>query len=622
MAKCKDCIDFTVGLTRKKSLATDLMTTNLRRCLNTLDLILMGIGYMVGTGIFVLTGQVTHFSAGPSVVISFILAGIAAAMSAVCYAEFSSLVPLSGSSYTYTYVVVGEIWAFLVGWNVILENAIGTSSAAKSFSGTLDSLCNGCVSRGIKEKVNFGESAYIGSYPDFVAFAIILFVMIFVLVGAKSSANFNRVMVIIKLIVIAIIIVAGFMLADLSNWIDPEKGGFFPYGAVGTISGAATCFYAFVGFDSLSTASEETKDPKRSLPIAIIGSLVIVTSLYILSAMSLTLMVPYTDIDPVSAFTTAFVQRGNVWATYVVGIGTLFGLATVVMSGLYATPRILYAMSNDGLIFKFLGYMHPKTQTPIISIVITASVSSLIALFFELKILIELLSIGTLFCFTFVAASIIIIRYNEPTINFNSTDDGAVVKEVNTEELPLKANSDTTMKYTSETASSVKENPVPATEPEANNLAFINRFQTILGHFDKADLVLRSLLIMLVAIIAFLLLLVFGIEYVTVGRWWAILVLIVTALGMIVPLLLIGCLEQCPKKGYFQVPLVPLIPAFSIFCNVGLMIILDWNTWIRLFVWITLGLILYFAYGVWHSKERHQPVSTYSELEPTEKQVN
>ncbi|KAK2167787.1 hypothetical protein LSH36_24g10041 [Paralvinella palmiformis] len=529
MASCCSRSDCGDTFTRKKTITSILLTSNLRRCLSTFDLILLGIGSMVGTGIFVLTGQVAHSEAGPSVVISYMIAAVASAMSAVCYAEFASLVPLSGSCFSYTYIAVGEVWAFLVGWNMILENVIGISAAAKSWSGTLDSLCNGSISQAIQNAVGAMHVRYISSYPDFVAFAIILFVMIFVLVGAKISANFNKVIVIIKLLVVGIIIVAGFALADLSNWIDPQRGGFFPYGASGTIAGSATCFYGFVGFDSLCTASEETKDPKRSLPIAIIGSLVIVTSLYILSAMSLTLMVPYTDIDPASAFTAAFVQRGNVWATYVVGIGTLFGLASIILGGLFAVPRVLYAMSSDGLIFHSISYIHPKTQTPILAIFITAFLSSMLAVFFDLQVLVELLSIGTLFCFTFVAMAIVIIRYTEMVTH---AADVTVSKEDIREGIPLEPSRKTATNYDSGANQTLKS------AEESSPCGYFRSIRKSIESSDKSRLLSGSLASFLISTFSFALLLLYGWRLVAAATWWAIVLLIVLAVGYFLKFLL------------------------------------------------------------------------------------
>ena len=550
MASCGNCIDVVESMTRKKKLDSDLTKTELNRCLGISDLVMMGIGYMVGTGIFILTGEVVRNNAGASAIISYVISGIAATLSAICYAEFAAYVPLAGSSYTYTYVVVGEIWAFLVGWNVILEYVIGTSAAAKSWSGTLDELSNGSISQTMLDTVGGFDSRWLSPYPDFVAVLIIGLVTVFVAVGAQASTNFNKVMVSFKLATIAIIIVAGFMLADVSNWTDQAKGGFMPFGISGILTGAATSFYAYVGFDGLAIASEETKNPRRTVPLGIIISMVIVMFLYIITTMVLTLMVPYYDVDVLSPYPEAFKERGEPWARYVVGIGTLFGVSTVILSGLFALPRVIYAMSRDGLLCKALGYVNTKTQTPLLPVILVGITSAILALIFDLDVLVNLLSIGTLFSFSFVSAALILIRYDKPTFELNETASTSAIDSQ--EEIPLKQNgapasiSEPSSENKSETTQ-ILEN-----EQETSN-SITARYKALIKRYDKRKLVLNLLVVMTLNICVFILVLFYGIDYVKEAAWWAIVLLLLTSGGILLPLILMSSLEQVPKRDTFQV---------------------------------------------------------------------
>lgn len=327
--------DVWVTLNRKKTVTEDFHETPLKRCLSTLDLTLLGIGHMIGAGIYVLTGTVVKDLAGPSAILSYVFAAFAAILAALCYAEFGARVPKAGSAYSYTYVTLGEIWGFIIGWNILLEHLLGASSVARAWSGGLDSIFNGAIKNSTLTNIGYlsHNNVWISDYPDFVAFAATLMVFFVVATGAKFAMNFNNFFTVINLIVIAIIIVLGFYFADVKNWTD--NGGFFPYGFGGTWAGAATCFYAYIGFEGVATASEEAKNPEKSVPIATILSLGIVTVLYVLVTCVLTLMVPYTDVNPTAAFPFAFAQQGAEWAKYVVALGTLFGITTSLLGGAF-----------------------------------------------------------------------------------------------------------------------------------------------------------------------------------------------------------------------------------------------------------------------------------------------
>ena len=351
--------------------------------------------------------------AGASAVLSYLFAGIAALFSALCYAEFGARVPKAGSAYSYTYVTIGEIWGFVIGWNIILEHMIGAASVARAWSGALDSMFNGAIRNGTLTHIGYlsRDSQWLSEYPDLVATSICVAVFVVVATGAKISVHFNSAFTILNGVVIVFIVCAGFSFANTAYWGDEQYGGFFPFGFGGTLAGAASCFFAFIGFEGIAVSSEEAQNPEKSVPIATLIALLVVTVLYMGVTSALTLMVPYYDVNMEAAFPTAFSDVGLNWAKYVVAVGTLLGMTSSLLGAAFSLPRCVYAMAEDGLLFRFLATVHPKTQTPVYSIIVFGCLSALMALLFNIETLVEFMSIGTLFAYTIVAASIIILRY-------------------------------------------------------------------------------------------------------------------------------------------------------------------------------------------------------------------
>ena len=390
------------------------MDTPLNRCLSTFDLTLLGIGHMVGAGIYVLTGTVARDIAGPSTVISYLIAGFAALLSALCYAEFGARVPKTGSAYTYTYVTIGEIWAFIIGWNIILEHLLGAASVGRAFSGAVDSIFDHAIMNATIDHIGTMHVGEIETYPDFVAFIGVLFSIGFIAGGAKLSIHVNNILTSINLSVVIFIIVLGFILAEPDNW--SKRGGFIPYGTQGVVAGAATCFYAYIGFEGIAIGGEEATNPSKSIPTATCIAVILVTLLYMSCSAVLTLMVPCFDLDVVAPFPDAFAQRGFGWARIIVAGGSLFGLMTSLLGSMFSLPRVVYAMSVDGLFFQTFGYIYPKTQTPLVAILTFGIFAAFLALLIDIETLVELLSIGTLLAFTMVAASILILRYQSADV--------------------------------------------------------------------------------------------------------------------------------------------------------------------------------------------------------------
>lgn len=315
---------FCQKLNRLKPLEGSSMETSLQRCLSTLDLILLGVGGMVGSGLYVLTGTVAKQMAGPAVLLSFSVAAVASLLAALCYAEFGARVPRTGSAYLFTYVSMGELWAFLIGWNVILEYLIGGAAVARAWSGYLDSMFSHRIHNFTEAHVGVWHVPFLAHNPDFLAAGIILLASALVSCGARISSWLNHAFSAIGLVIILFIIILGFILAQPHNW-SSEEGGFAPFGFSGILAGTATCFFAFVGFDVIAASSEEARNPKRAVPIAIAVSLGLVASAYILVSTVLTLMVPWHSLNPDSALADAFYQRGYSWAGFIVAAGSICG---------------------------------------------------------------------------------------------------------------------------------------------------------------------------------------------------------------------------------------------------------------------------------------------------------
>ncbi|XP_060105936.1 cationic amino acid transporter 4 [Heteronotia binoei] len=592
---------FCQKLNRVKTLEDDMMETAFNRCLTTFDLTLLGIGGMVGSGLYVLTGTVAKETAGPAIVISFIIAAFASLLAALCYAEFGAHVPKTGSAYMFTYISVGEIWAFLIGWNVILEYMIGGAAVARAWSGYLDSIFDHRIKNFTETHVGTWSVPFLAHYPDFLASGILLIATAFISFGARVSSWLNHVFSAISMGVILFILVMGFILAKPQNW-GAAEGGFAPFGISGIMAGTATCFYAFVGFDVIAASSEEARNPQKAVPRAIAISLGLATGAYILVSMVLTLMVPWHSLDPDSALADAFYKRGYSWAGFIVAAGSICAMNTVLLSNLFSLPRIVYAMAEDGLFFQVFSRVHPHTQVPVVAIVVFGTLMSLLALIFDLEALVQFLSIGTLLAYTFVAASVIVLRFqraksqapNPPSESENAPPTSAETIGAS-EPKEYESFSDKLNLVGKEKAKSQRE--------PGQLKAIFDPYLDFLSDFYPGEVVTVAVIILMVSAICLCSILVFGKNQLHLPTWSYSLLIILFSLAFVVSLVLIAVHEQQKKSQTFQLPLVPLTPALSILLNIYLMLKLNYMTWLRFSVWLLAGLLVYFGYGIWHSKE-------------------
>ena len=415
---------------------TDEPDHSLRKNLGALDLVVFGVGVIIGAGIFVLTGTAAAQYSGPAIALSFLIAGIACGFAALCYAEFASTVPVAGSAYTFSYATFGELIAWIIGWDLVLEFTIGSAALSTSFSGYLQEILDGTP---------FEVPAVLTSAEDGLvnlpAVLIALAVMTVLILGIKLSSRINQVVVAIKVAVVLLVIVAGLSYIDPANYtpfIPPAQGaaegsggfaeqplissifGLEPsvFGVAGVITGAAVVFFAFIGFDVVATTAEEARRPQRDVPIGILGSLAIVTVLYMAVSLVVTGMRDYREIDPDDAapLATAFDSVGVEWMGNVVAVGACIGLVVVVMILMLGQTRVAFAMARDGLLPLSLAKVHPRYGTPSRITLITGIAVSIIAGFVPLSTLAELVNIGTLFAFILVSLGVLILRRTRPDL--------------------------------------------------------------------------------------------------------------------------------------------------------------------------------------------------------------
>ncbi|HVA77501.1 MAG TPA: amino acid permease [Candidatus Binataceae bacterium] len=380
----------------------------LKRALGALDLTMLGIGAIVGAGIFVLTGVAAAKYAGPAVTLSFVVSGFACAMAALCYAEFAAMIPIAGSAYSYSYATMGELVAWIIGWDLVLEYAVGAAAVAVGWSGYLQVILRGFGIR-LPDAIAHAHGAGAGGVIDLPALLIVLLISAVLYVGISESARLNSIIVAIKLAAIALVIAVGVFYIRPANW-----SPFAPMGWSGVMKGAAVIFFAYIGFDAVSTAAEEVIDPKRDLPIGILASLFVCTALYILVAAVLTGMVPAHTIDLNAPLASAFVHRGLNAISGIISLGAVAGLTSVLLVLLLGQSRVFFAVSRDGLLPAAFSRIHPRFRTPYIPTTLTGIAVGITAALLPIQEIAELTNIGTLFAFVLVCLGLMILRWIAP----------------------------------------------------------------------------------------------------------------------------------------------------------------------------------------------------------------
>ncbi|MGH7815253.1 MAG: amino acid permease [Candidatus Binataceae bacterium] len=383
----------------------------LKRALGALDLTLLGIGAIVGAGIFVLTGVAAAKYAGPAIVLSFVVSGFACAMAALCYAEFAAMIPIAGSAYSYSYATMGELVGWIIGWDLVLEYAVASAAVASGWSGYLRVILEG-VGIHLPAAITHAPGAAPGAIADVPAFLVVMLITWVLCIGISESARVNSIIVGVKLFVIAIVIVVGAFYIKPANW-----SPFTPMGWGGMMDGAAIIFFAYIGFDAVSTAAEEVIEPSRALPIGILSSLFICTVLYILVAGVLTGMVPAHLIDVNAPLASAFVLRGLNAVSGIISLGAVAGLTSVLLVLMLGQSRVFFAVARDGLLPAAFSRIHPRYRTPYIPTILTGIAVGITAALLPIQEIAELTNIGTLFAFVLVCIGVWILRRAEPEMH-------------------------------------------------------------------------------------------------------------------------------------------------------------------------------------------------------------
>ena len=396
---------------RKSVDALTAIENNLKQTLTAKDLTLLGVGGVIGAGIFVLTGIAAAKYAGPAIVLSFVLAGLACGLAALCYSELAAMIPVSGSAYSYAYATLGELMAWIIGWDLVLEYALASSAVAIGWAGYLISFL---AALGIHLPA-YLTTAYladpIAGFINLPAVLIILLLTGLLVLGIRLSAMFNFAMVLIKLVVIIVFIIAGAGHIQAENWAD-----FNPFGVSGILTGAGVIFFAYIGFDAVSTAAQEAVNPQKDVPFGIIASLLICTVLYILVAGVLTGVISYQALNVAAPIALAVDHIGMLWLSPIIKVGAIAGLTSVMLVLLMGQSRIFFAMAKDGLLPPVFAEVHPQFQTPHLSTLMVGMVVALLAGFMPIEKLGELVSIGTLFAFVLVCCGVLVLRVTHPEL--------------------------------------------------------------------------------------------------------------------------------------------------------------------------------------------------------------
>ena len=567
------CINFLKLLFRSRRHDLTDEDTLFNRCLTVLDVILLGMGSMLGPGLYVATGQIARDTAGPAIVISLVVAAIPAILSSLCYAEFSARVSKTGSSYVYTYIALGEIWAFAIGWNLILENVLASALIGNEFSKFMNSISGDRIYKLMTKHVAHWSVRGFRPFPDVIAFTIIMIFTVLSATGPRKPALFMRVSTLINLLVVLFVVLSGFYFMDTTNWETLEK--FAPYGFNGIMTGASLSYFAFLGFDIINSSSEETKNPKRVVPFANAVSTYIGVFIYLITAAILTLIIPYKKLSFYSPLPDAFSYKGFYIGKYFVAIGGFCGMSSALLTFIYAGARLMYAMANDGLLFQVLAKINNRTNIPLRAALLCGTSAAILALFLDLTDLVEMLSIGTLLAYTAVPLAVLLERYRPLELS-----------EFHTERQEEDMPEDSGVTCCGKLQARIKTT--------YSTFSKEHDFHRTLGDEPSEDthrLAGVAAACLLFAFLGFSLTVSPGGTLPLIMKR-NLVVLFVSCLMAVIFILALVLLFLLPTKRiriFHAVPCVPFVPLTSILINIYLLTNLSRWTWARFAVWMFLG---------------------------------
>ncbi|KAF8566551.1 hypothetical protein P879_08469 [Paragonimus westermani] len=569
------CSEFGRRLMRTRAATADSkLETPLKRSLNAPQLTLYCIAHMIGAGLYVLTGKLIRDYAGAATALAYFVSAIAAIFTALCYAEFATLFPRAGSAYVYTYLMFGELPAFLIGWTMLSDVIVSTAAISKAFSGTVNLLTNNTIGQWSQQHlVKLGPS-------DFVAAAFLLVLMLFTLSGANISLTVNAILSSIQILSLIVITVGCFVLGNPKNY--TQQGGFFPFGIGGLLRGAGLAVFGFSGFEAIANASEEAKNPRRDLPLALFSALFICSILYVSASLGLAYIVPRTDVVYESPFVGAFSFVGQKEMMGFAAFATLLATGATKLVAMYVIPRLFYSIASDGLLFGFMAYVERFTQVPIWSLFIGGLITILLATFVKIQVLAEFTSVGLIFSYFVIGMDLMILRYIYKGKNAHSSD--TLYNDTNDQDGTTSTNSVDDRMTLVPTASKLRLRP--GTPSCLRMLESISCFNAILFAFIIAVLVIGIIINV-------------NVQFQFVWLW----IFLGALCGTLVLLFILLCSYQ-PMKGLdrFETPFMPLAPCMTMLTNGILITSMEPLTWLRFAIWSAIGLIIYFAYGIWYSK--------------------
>ncbi|KAJ1294348.1 hypothetical protein BS78_01G139900 [Paspalum vaginatum] len=566
--------------------------------LNVPELVAIGVGSTVGAGVYVLVGTVARELAGPALTISFLIAGIAAALSAFCYAELASRCPSAGSAYHYSYICVGEGVAWLIGWALVLEYTIGGSAVARGISPNLALFFGGPDS--LPWILARHELPWFDIIVDPCAAALVFVVTVLLCVGIKESSFAQGVVTVLNACVMIFVIVAGSYIGFQIGWVGYKvSDGYFPYGVNGMLAGSATVFFAYIGFDTVASTAEEVKNPQRDLPLGIGVALAICCALYMAVSIVIVGMVPYFAMDPDTPISSAFAKHGMQWAMYVVTSGAVLALCSTLMGSLLPQPRILMAMARDGLLPSFFSDVNKQTQVPVKSTIVTGLCAAALAFAMDVSELAGMVSVGTLLAFTIVAVSILILRYvppDEVPLPPSMQESFRLNQECGDEkDRDLLGDGNCNTSQTKDVIVVVESVKDPLIEKILNRGKMDETKRRKIATFSIASVCVGVLILTSSAS----------------ATWLPFLPICIGCIIGIVFLLaglsVLSCIEQDDGRhsfghsGGFTCPFVPVLPVMCILINTYLLINLGGDTWMRVGIWLLMGVFVYIFYGRTHS---------------------